>query len=449
MKKILLYIGAAFLSLTMLIFVSAFLLISFLDVNNYRDEITASLSKSLGQEVKIYGVFDVQLSFYPSATITDIEIGDSKNPIVKVQNFYAKVSLLSLLTHPVIEKLTLQDAVIRLETKDGKSNLGGGGKSESKSHNGGNFLADLPIIKSANIKNVQIYSTDHDAKTSFEVPINSIIIGGHKGHTDINANIGNMKSNKKSLGGLTMKAYATHNSFIVESIKQGKAISGNLEYYHNSKISSDIKLNGFSMEVLDILTGNKFGLSGQLDGNIKLNATGKSKKSLMKSLKGQVNLKSDKVIIKKSIPYLEILNLANLGVQTSGCVILNAPIENGIASVQGASVLNIGDIKTNGQINLAKEKIDITNNIDISLPIFTASGDVKITGDLDNPKIQTSDFSDVKIDGKGIIKNIAKKPEEAVEQLGGFLKNLVGQGGDSQEKTKATNLQACQKLLKS
>ncbi len=453
MKKILLYIAAAFLSLIMLTFVAAFLIISFLDLNNYRDTITAKLSEALGQEVKIYGVFDAQLSFSPSVEITDIEIGDTNNPVIKIQNFYTKVSLLSLLGRPVIEELTLHDAIIRLEKKDGISNLGSN-KNENKADNnggGGNFLSNLPVVKMADIKNVTITSADLDANTSFEIPIQVISISGHSNHADINVDVGDMKSNGKSLGGLVLEAHANPESVIVESIKQGKTIAGNLEYYPDSKISTDIAIKGFSMEVIDILTGGKYGLSGNIDGNIKLNATGKSKKTLMQSLQGQVNLQSDKITIRKGIPYLDVVNLVNLGVQTSGCVVMNIPIEGGIANLNGASALSIGDIITFGQVNLGTERLNITNNVSITLPVFTAKGDVKITGHFDNPKVDASNFGDLTVDGQGIIKNIAEKPEDVVKEIGSALGGLLGQS-DSKDDTKAaekaTNLQACNDLLK-
>ncbi len=446
MKKILIYIVATFLSLIMLTFVAAFLLISFVDLNNYRDEITAKLSEKLGQEVKIYGVFDAQLSFSPSVMVTDIEIGDAKKPVIKIQNFYAKVNLWSLFSRPVIEELTLHDAVVRLEKKDGKSNLSFGNGEKKSDDGGGNFLTDLPIIRTADIKNVQITSTDHDAKTSFEIPIQIISIQGHANHADIDVNVGNMKSNGKSLGGLLLEAHANPTSVIVESIKQGKSITGSLEYYPDSKITTDIKIHGFSMEVIDILTDRKYGLSGKVDGNIKLHATGKGKRNLMKSLEGEVNLQSDKITIQRGVS--SIVNLVNFSAETSGCVVLKAPISGGIAKLKGASALNIGDVKTSGQINFGTERLNVTNKVDIALPVLTASGDVKITGRFDNPKVDAGSFDNLTVD----LENIAKKPEEIAKGVGNFLdsalNSLTGQGKSKADK-KATNLKACNELLNS
>lgn len=98
------------------------------DVTEYRDILTAELSKQTGRHVEIKGAFDLSISFSPSIVAEDISIANapwgSRAEMLKARRLEVKVGLFPIISGKVeAQRLVLDGADLLLETDaEGKSN---------------------------------------------------------------------------------------------------------------------------------------------------------------------------------------------------------------------------------------------------------------------------------------------------------------------------------------
>lgn len=413
--KYLLYCATILFSLSVVCIVAIILFINFSDLNNYRDDIAEAISKSSGQKIQINGDFEAKISLHPSLTASNVTVTnaswETKKPMISIQKFHAQLNWKSIFGRLIIDKFILHNATILLENKKGKNNFYANPKNkktkQKKSLSINNIFKKIPIIYFADVKNTTLYSNNHDNKRNYTIPIRSISIVGQRSKADIDINIGDIKSNNESLGNLTTKATLTPNSLVIHSIKQGNAIDGNFEYYNQSKIHGDIKINNFNAEIIDILAPKKQGLVGKINGRIVFNANGKNKKTMMESLSGQIKLQSQNIAFTQNLPFiLNIINISNFNNTTSGCFLIEAPITKGIADVNAISVLNIGDIKTQGTVNFIKENLNLKNDINVETEILTTRQTVEISGNFDDIKTKISKEGSINLNAGRILDNV-------------------------------------------
>lgn len=159
-----------------------------IDVNQYKDVITAEAEKATGRKLVIEGDMAMAIGLSPAVTVSGVRFGNAdwgtEPNMVSVDRFEAEVALLPALTGTIeIKRIVLVKPVIVLETKGKTANWtfdtaasGAGeaptGDAAPASQNAGATPA-LPAVGSVSIEDGLLIFRDLDAKLEHKVAIKS------------------------------------------------------------------------------------------------------------------------------------------------------------------------------------------------------------------------------------------------------------------------------------
>ena len=139
------------LALVLLIVATAVYL-STLDLNDYRDEISAQAEAATGRKLLIEGDLHFAASLIPTVAVEGVTLANAewgKAPhLLKVGSFEARVALIPLLSrHVHVRRLALSDVDVRLETsKDGVGNWALGSKDGTEAQPSAEPAAGPPTV---------------------------------------------------------------------------------------------------------------------------------------------------------------------------------------------------------------------------------------------------------------------------------------------------------------
>jgi len=119
MKKII----AIFFGILVVIIITIVVVVHFIDVNQYKDDVISLVEKETGRDFKINGDFNFALSLIPTVQVEGISFGNadwgSETSMLKVDRLEVQVSLIALLSGTVqVNRLILVSPEILLETNE-------------------------------------------------------------------------------------------------------------------------------------------------------------------------------------------------------------------------------------------------------------------------------------------------------------------------------------------
>ena len=125
--KFLKIVFGAVLSLFFILIIAGYVLISQVDINQYKETVIKMVNKSTGRNLKL-GDIKFKASFTPILEVRDVELSNAKwatqSEMISAKSIDVGVELLPLINKDfVITEFRVNDAIINLEeTKDGKNN---------------------------------------------------------------------------------------------------------------------------------------------------------------------------------------------------------------------------------------------------------------------------------------------------------------------------------------
>lgn len=189
MKKLLKWIAAIVVVVVVLLVAAAFVLPMIVDPNDYKEEISAAVSKKTGRDLTIEG--DIKWSVFPSIGIelNDVSLsnpgGFGDQPMLDIGEAGISLKFLPLLKRRVeVGEVSMSDVSINLSRKaDGKNNwddLSGAGTSSKTPASGTGRGIDTFTVSGIEISNAKVTFDDVDQTTElnkFDLKASNIELG--------------------------------------------------------------------------------------------------------------------------------------------------------------------------------------------------------------------------------------------------------------------------------
>ena len=196
MKKYIKIIGA-FAVLSIAIMVGTVVALKNIDVNSFKNEITAELKKATGRDVKIAGDLGLSVSFSPKLRVEDVTFANapwgSEPEMVTLGLLEAKVSLLALISGEInINYLIISDMDLLLET-DAKGHANWDFQTKNKStinqKESPTSKEQLPTVRDIRLRNVRVTYIDGVQKSKFSVAIPHMNLSSKSGNDPVRVNV--------------------------------------------------------------------------------------------------------------------------------------------------------------------------------------------------------------------------------------------------------------------
>ncbi|MGA9573447.1 MAG: AsmA family protein [Lysobacterales bacterium] len=321
MKKFLKYLLAIVGVVALLLVVAAFVLPMIVDPNNYKEEISAAVSKKTGRDLNIGG--DIKWSVFPSIglELSDVTLanqsGFGDQPMLDIGEAGISVKFLPLLKRKVeVGEVSMNDVSIHLSRKaDGKNNwddLGGAKPADNSASSSSGRGFDSLTISGIEISNAKVTFNDVDQTTelkSFDLKASNIELGrpfNLQGSFSMNLPTSQLAGDVK-FGGLVQteasgKRFGINGLELAFKGKQGAAgdtvsLDVNVSANADIDLSKDQAiLSGFALRLYDLSVTGDLKVSSltatpKFTGELKVAEF--SPKSLMKSMGMEVPVTAD------------------------------------------------------------------------------------------------------------------------------------------------------------
>ena len=273
------------------IVVGAIAALKSMDINSFKNEITAELKKETGRDVKIDGDIDLRISISPKLRVEGVSFANASwasNPeMASIGILEAKVGLLSLISGEInIKYLNISDMELLLETNaQGITNwdFQSQNKTALNEETPSADKTQLPIVHDVGLRNVHITYIDGVQKSRFSVVIPEMNLNAMSGDDPVRVNI-NAKINNApidviaTVGSLDQFSNIDEKPFplnvAVTAAGLRAKIDGTVHIPKTGlKVGADVSLSGTEIETMEKITRtqlppiSKIEISARLDGN--------------------------------------------------------------------------------------------------------------------------------------------------------------------------------------
>lgn len=297
--------------------------ISSIDVNDYRGDITEQAKLATGRDLHIDGKMDLSIGFSPAITVDGVRFANapwgSGADMVKLGHAAVEVSLLPLLTGDVqVKRLVLRDVDVLLETDaKGTGNWEfAGAADKTKQDTSGGGAGSIPWVGMVEVQNLHV--TWHDGKTGQTTAFSLDRFSGRSDGPDdpLAFNLagslnGQVFSGKGTTGALAALGGGDPFPFDVGIDAAGASVTakGTVRLAKTPEVQAEVSVSGDDLATVGKLAGaavpgGKFRLAASLSGT----ADAVTVKGLQAALgdtnlagDAAVNLKGDRPAIKAQL----------------------------------------------------------------------------------------------------------------------------------------------------